>query len=52
MISERRVREGCVRGVLYILAHVEGAVVPMQTTAGGAGTRLNAQSFSAIQGNL
>lgn len=30
-------RQGCVRGVLYILVHVEGAVVPMQTTA-GAGT--------------
>lgn len=31
-------RQGCVRRVLYILVHVEGAVVPMQTTAGGART--------------
>lgn len=35
-------RQGCFRGVLYISVHVEGAVVPMQTTADGAGARLNA----------
>lgn len=44
-------RQGCVRGVLYSLVHVESAVVPTQTTADGAGTRLNAGSFSAIKGN-
>lgn len=44
-------RHGCVGGVLYILVHVEDAVVPMQTTTDGAGTTLNAESFSAIKGN-